>query len=55
MNSHLDKETIDELCDEIPMGRTGKAEEVANVIYMLAQENNYITGQVISPNGGLVI
>lgn len=55
MNAHLDKETIDELCDEIPMGRTGKAEEVANVIYMLAQENNYITGQVISPNGGLVI
>ena len=44
----------DELKKLIPMGRFGKPEEVANLASFLASdESAYITGQVISINGGL--
>ena len=44
----------DELKKLIPMGRFGKPEEVANLVSFLASdESSYITGQVISINGGL--
>jgi len=44
----------DELKKLIPMGRFGKPEEVANLVSFLASdETAYITGQVISINGGL--
>ena len=40
--------------DKIPLGRFGKAEEVANVTLFLASEmSSYITGQVLSTCGGL--
>ena len=37
--------------DIIPVGRFGQPEEVASVVLMLVQ-NAYITGQVVSVNGG---
>lgn len=38
----------------IPMSRFGRAEEVANVVSFLASEQaSYVTGEVISVNGGL--
>ena len=41
---------------EIPLGRIGKPEEVANVIaFLLSPESSYITGAVIDVNGGLYI
>lgn len=55
MNSMLSADTVSELCDETPLGRLGRADEVANTIYYLAQDNTFITGQIISPNGGIVI
>ena len=43
-----------ELKKLIPMGRFGKPEEVANLVSFLASDDSsYITGQVISINGGL--
>lgn len=56
MNGHLDNETKTALCEETPLCRMGTAEEVAELVYFLASDKaDFITGQVISPNGGIVI
>lgn len=40
----------------IPMGRFAEAEEIARAVQFLAtDESSYVTGQVISPNGGMVM
>jgi 3-oxoacyl-[acyl-carrier protein] reductase len=47
----FDKDTIDKM---VPMKRAGRAEEVAALVSFLASaEAGYITGQVISINGGM--
>ena len=44
----------DLLASQIPLGRLGKPEEIADVVNFLASEEaNYITGQTIHVNGGL--
>ena len=44
----------EELIKLIPVGRFGKPEEVADLVAFLASDKAaYITGQVISINGGL--
>lgn len=55
MNGHLSKEELSVLADEIPMCRIGRPEEVAECIYFLCENGSYITGQVLSPNGGLIV
>lgn len=56
MLAGFSEEEIKDIKEEIPLNRIGKPEDVANVIYFLASdEASYITGQVISPNGGMVI
>lgn len=46
----------DEFLKKIPLGRFGKAEEIANTTVFLASDmSSYITGQVISACGGLNI
>ena len=56
MNSALSREDKAALADEIPMGRLGRAEEVAALAVFLADESaGYITGQVIGVNGGFVV
>jgi 3-oxoacyl-[acyl-carrier protein] reductase len=41
---------------KIPLGRFGKAEEIANTTLFLASDmSSYITGQVLSTCGGLNI
>ena len=51
MTSELDQEMIKK---RVPLGRIGKPEEVAALVAFLAsKEAAYITGQVISINGGV--
>jgi 3-oxoacyl-[acyl-carrier protein] reductase len=52
MNSfHADEKTA--LQNEIPAGRFALPDEIASLVYFLAlPESGYITGQIISPNGG---
>ena len=52
MNSHLSKEDIDALCEEIPMGRMGRPSEVAHaVLFLASEESSYITAQNITIDG----
>ncbi|HEY0827138.1 MAG TPA: 3-oxoacyl-ACP reductase FabG [Bacilli bacterium] len=42
-----------QLQNEIPAGRFAKPDEIASLVYFISlPESGYITGQVISPNGG---
>ena len=54
MNCFLADEELMSLIDEIPANRLGKAEEVADLAYHLAYKNEYLTGQVISLDGGWI-
>ena len=50
------EEEIKDIEYDIPLGRMGTPEEIAETVFFLASENaSYITGQVISPNGGYVV
>ena len=40
------------LAEEIPAGRFGRPEEVASLALQLATENQYLTGQIITLDGG---
>lgn len=55
MNKVLGQEALAEICDETPLGRLGTAAEAAEAIFYLADKASFVTGQVLSPNGGLVI
>lgn len=56
MNSRFTDEELNDIKEEIPLGFFGKPEHVADCISFLASDMaEYITGQVISVNGGMVI
>ncbi len=56
MNSELTPEDREALCEEIPLGRFGTADEVAKCVFFLAEiSSSYLSGQVISPNGGFCV
>ena len=50
MNACFDKA---ELTDEVPLGRLGTPNEVAEAVFFFA-ENEYVTGQILGVNGGIV-
>lgn len=54
MTDVLNDKQITNIKNQIPLKRLGSPEDVANLIIFLSSENaNYITGQVISVDGGL--
>lgn len=56
MISCFNEEEIIALKEQTPLGRIGKPEEVAALaLYLASDSAKFITGQVISPNGGFVI
>ncbi len=56
MNENIAVEDLAKFVDEIPLGRMGDAYEVASLAYFLCSgESDYITGQVISCDGGVNI
>ena len=54
MNARLDEEERNTLREEIPAGRFGTPEEVAELALMLAEAPGYLTGQIIRMDGGLI-
>ena len=56
MNAHLSPSDIEDLKDATPLARLGTPEEIASLaLYLASEAADFITGQVISPNGGFVI
>lgn len=56
MLSNLSSEALKMLREETPIGRLGTPSDIAELVAFLASEKaGFITGQVISPNGGFVI
>lgn len=54
MNACFTEEERAELAEEIPAGRFGMPEEVASLALSLAEGNDYLTGQVITLDGGWI-
>lgn len=53
MMTRFSSEELTELKNEIPMGRMGLPEEIADsVSFLISEKASYITGQVLAINGG---
>lgn len=56
MVKSVSDEILKNILSRIPLGRLGKASEVAGTVaYLASEDGDYITGQVIDINGGLYI
>lgn len=56
MMKNFSNEELEMIKSDIPMNRMGETKEVASVVRFLASnDSKYITGQIISPNGGYVM
>jgi 2,3-dihydroxy-2,3-dihydro-p-cumate dehydrogenase len=46
-------QAIQRFIDVVPMGRAGEMDEIASMVcYLASKEASFVTGQVISVNGG---
>jgi 3-oxoacyl-[acyl-carrier protein] reductase len=56
MTEALTEEQKKKLLDLIPLGRLGEPEDIAKVaLFLCSEESSYITGHVVSVNGGMYI
>ena len=56
MNAELTEADLAALAEETPLGRIGRADEVANATLYLCDEGaSFITGQTLGVSGGLVV
>lgn len=54
MNQCFSKEEMDSLIEEIPANRLGTPEEVAQLVLQLINSPKYLTGQIITMDGGFL-
>lgn len=56
LTEKMPQEILDTLVKQIPVGRWGTVEDVANaVLFLVSDQASYITGHVLSVDGGLVM
>ena len=56
MNGNLTPEVMAQLREETPLGTIGTPKQVADLaLYLVGEGASFLTGQVISPNGGFLI
>lgn len=56
MTEALSEKARDALMERIPLGRLGKPEDVAHaVLFLCSEEAGYVTGQVLTVDGGMVM
>ncbi len=56
MNSRFNQSEIQELKNQTPLGRLGTAQEIAELVYFLCSEKaDFITGQIITADGGYAL
>lgn len=56
MNAHLSADDLEALKDAMPLMRLGTPQDVAEAVYFLASDKaSFITGQILAPNGGMVV
>ena len=54
MNAGFSGEERSALMEEVPAGRFGTPEETADLVYDLAENHPYLTGQIIGLDGGMI-
>lgn len=54
MNGHLSEEDMEALIAEIPADRIGRPEEVAKLLLQIINAPDYLTGQIITLDGGWI-
>ena len=54
MNKHLSKDEMAALIEEIPANRMGTPREVATLVLQLIDSPKYLTGQIITMDGGFL-
>lgn len=52
MNNNLTNEDIENFVNNIPLSRPGQPDEIAEMCLFLAEKNTYMTGQILTLDGG---
>lgn len=56
MLNTFSKEDLDALTEETPLGKIGNPDDIAAAVsYFVSNQSDFITGQILSPNGGFLI